>query len=150
MMTNHELISTLNNLIQTCKDGEEGFKACAEAQTDPGIRTSLLERSTNCAYAARELQNLVAQHGGEPEKGGTWSGAMHRQWIDIKSSLLGKDEKAILDECERGEDAAKHNYREALSQDLPPLERAVVERQYQGVVRNHDAVKLMRDRMHAH
>ncbi|WP_410343130.1 PA2169 family four-helix-bundle protein, partial [Thioalkalivibrio sp.] len=50
------------------------------------------------------------------------------------------------DECERGEDVAKESYQEALeNQALPPDIRAVVERQYKGVLRNHDQVKALRD-----
>jgi uncharacterized protein (TIGR02284 family) len=145
MVTNQKLISILNSLVQTCKDGEEGFRACAQEQNDTNIKISLMERSANCGAAARELQNLVIQHGGAPEQSASLSGALHRRWIDIKSSIIGRSEKAILDECERGEDVAKRSYQEALSQDLPPLERAIIERQYQGVLRNHDAVKAMRD-----
>lgn len=150
MMTNQELISTLNHLIQTCKDGEVGFRACAGDQLDPAVKTSLLERSANCAAAARELQNLVIQHGGSPEQSGSLTGTLHRRWIDIKSSVMGKDERAVLDECERGEDVAKHHYSSALAKDLPPLERAIIERQYQGVLRNYEAVKVMRDHAHSH
>jgi uncharacterized protein (TIGR02284 family) len=150
MVTNQELISTLNNLIQTCKDGEVGFRTCVKDQMDPSIKTSLLERSSTCAAAARELQNLVIQHGGSPEQSGSLSGSLHRRWIDIKSAVTGKDEKSILDECERGEDVAKHNYSSALAKDLPPLERAIIERQYQGVLRNHEAVKVMRNQAHTH
>jgi uncharacterized protein (TIGR02284 family) len=150
MMTNQELISTLNNLIQTCKDGEVGFRTCAVDQLDPDIKSSLLERSEKCAAAARELQNLVIQHGGTPEQSGSLSGTLHRRWVDIKSAIMGQDEKSILDECERGEDVAKEHYRTALAKDLPPLERAIIERQYQGVLKNHEAVKAMRDHAHSH
>lgn len=150
MMTNQELISTLNHLIQTCKDGEVGFRTCAVDVVDPTVKESLMERASNCAAAARELQNMVIQHGGSPEQSGSLGGTLHRRWIDIKSAVMGKDERTILDECERGEDVAKHNYSGALAKDLPPLERAIIEHQYQGVLRNHEAVKAMREQAHTH
>lgn len=150
MMTNQELISTLNSLIQTCKDGEVGFRTCAVDQLDPEIKASLMERSSTCSAAARELQNLVIQHGGTPEQSGSLSGTLHRRWVDIKSTVMGKDEKSILDECERGEDVAEHHYSNALAKDLPPLERAIIERQYQGVLKNHAAVRAMREQVHSH
>lgn len=37
------------------------------------------------------------------------------------------------------------SYRKALEKDLPAEVRLVVERQYQGVLRNHDQVKALRD-----
>ena len=70
---------------------------------------------------------------------------LHRRWVDLKSLVTGKDEEAILNEAERGEDVAKERYSEALTKNLPPEIRSMVERQYQGVLRNHDEVRAMRD-----
>jgi uncharacterized protein (TIGR02284 family) len=149
-MTNDELISTLNDLIETCKDGEEGFKSCSEDARDAYLKTVLATRSRNCIEAARELQSLVRTLGGKPASTSSVSGALHRRWIDIKSAILGKDDEAILNECERGEDVAVRSYRNALEKDLSPEIRRIVERQYQGVLQNHDMVKSLRDRLHAH
>jgi uncharacterized protein (TIGR02284 family) len=55
------------------------------------------------------------------------------------------DEAAILEECERGEDAAKRSYGAALKKDLPMDVRTIVERQYNGVKQNHDRVRERRN-----
>ena len=148
-MTNDDVISTLNDLIQTSKDGEEGFRVCAEdaAQRDAQFKLAFEECSRGCAAAASELQELVRALGGDPAKHGSISGSMHRQWVNIKSLIAGKDDEAVLNECERGEDAALKTYREALQKDLPANIRMVVERQYQGVLANHDRVKSLRDQV---
>jgi uncharacterized protein (TIGR02284 family) len=54
------------------------------------------------------------------------------------------DEAAVLAECERGEDVAKKAYENALSRDLPSDVRAMVERQYQGVIQHRDRVHQLR------
>lgn len=148
-MTNDDVISTLNDLIETSKDGEEGFRTCAEDASDrnPQLRTLFLDRSAGCAAAAQELQQLVRSLGGDPEKRSSVSGTIHRGWLAIKTALTGNDDLAVLTECERGEDVAVASYRKALGKDLPTDIRAVVERQYQGALRNHDQVKLMRDQL---
>lgn len=150
MQTGHhtdvkETISVLNDLIETSKDGEEGFKACAEDVQRPDLKTLFTDRARQCASAAVELQQIVRRLGGDPEEHASFSGAMHRRWVDLKSMVTGKDELAILSECERGEDVAKEHYQDALKKTLPPDIRAVVERQYQGVLHNHDQVKMLRD-----
>ena len=58
---------------------------------------------------------------------------MHRAWTNIKSTITGMSEHAVLVECERGEDAAKAAYEAALQKSLPANVRALVERQYEGV-----------------
>ncbi|MFZ6765599.1 PA2169 family four-helix-bundle protein [Undibacterium sp. Di26W] len=146
-MNTEDLISTLDDLIETSKDGEEGFKVCAENASGrhPQLKSMLAERGRECAAAARELQDLVRSHGGNPETKSSISGTLHRAWTDIKTAVTGKDDEAVLNECERGEDVAVRAYRKALDKDLPPHIRPIIARQYQGVLRNHDQIKVLRD-----
>lgn len=146
-MDNDDVISTLNDLIETSKDGEEGFRTCAADISDAQMRTLFASRSQACALAASELQELVRSFGGDPETRSSVSAALHRRWVDIKSAITGKDDEAILNECERGEDVAVKSYRNALEKDLPVTVRSVVERQYNGVLRNHEQVRNMRDKI---
>lgn len=144
-----KVISTLNDLIETCKDGEEGFRYCADGISDPQVKSLFMDRSRLCRDSATELQEFVISLGGDPETKSSASGTMHRRWIDVKSAVTGADDEAYLNECERGEDVAKESYRKALDKELPPDIRAVVERQYNGVLRNHDQVKALRDQVRA-
>ncbi|MDX5445909.1 MAG: PA2169 family four-helix-bundle protein [Zoogloeaceae bacterium] len=138
-------ISVLNDLIETSKDGEAGFVECADDVGSARLKTLFTDRARECATAAAELQQLVLALGGKPERDTSLSGDLHRRWVGLKELVTGKDDTAILNECERGEDVAKKKYKEALEKDLPADIRAVVERQYQGVLRNHDQVKALRD-----
>lgn len=144
-MDNDEVVSTLNDLIETCKDGVEGFRECAEGIRDPQLKSLFMNRAQGCEKAAVELQSMVRNYGGEPENSSSLGGAVHRRWIDIKQAITGKDEKAVLNECERGEDVAVRSYRSAMEKNLPVEVRTVVERQYQGVLQNHDQVKRLRE-----
>ena len=112
-----DVIEVLNDLIETSKDGEAGFKVCAEDVKRPDLKALFSDRAVECGKAASELQVIVFQLGGDPEN---------------STSLAG-------------EDVAKKSYKEALEKDLPADVRAVVERQYQGVLRNHDQIKALRD-----
>lgn len=148
-MDNDDIISTLNDLIETSKDGEEGFRTCADDVSDPQLKTFFSNRAQSCAAAAVELQDLVRAFGGNPETSGGLGGAIHRRWVDIRALLTGKDVKAVLKECVRGEDFAVASYRRALERNLPADVRAVVERQYQGVLQNHDQVRSLADQYRA-
>ncbi|HJE29487.1 PA2169 family four-helix-bundle protein [Stutzerimonas nitrititolerans] len=144
-MDTKETISVLNDLIETSKDGEKGFRECAEDLKRADLKTTMMQRSQDCASAAAELQQLVRTLGGDPETSSSVAGDLHRRWVDLKSMVTGKDDEAILNECERGEDVALKSYRKALDKDLPADIRVVVQRQFQGVQRNHDQVKALRD-----
>lgn len=144
-MDNNETVSVLNDLIETSKDGEKGFLECAEDLKSAEVKSIMVQRARDCTTAVTELQQLVTSLGGQPETDTSVSGDLHRRWVGLKELVTGKDDTAILNECERGEDVAKKSYQKALEKDLPPNVRSVVEKQYQGVLRNHDQVKALRD-----
>jgi uncharacterized protein (TIGR02284 family) len=100
--------------------------------------------ASRCAQAVSELQAQVRALGGDPERRGSVSGSIHRAWVDIKSTITGIDEGAVLAECERGEDVARKAYEDALSKDLPADVRSMMERQYQGVRQHQDGVRQLR------
>ncbi|MDB5741736.1 MAG: hypothetical protein JWR68_51 [Polaromonas sp.] len=145
----NEVIDTLNDLLETCRDGEYGFRTSAEHAKSAALKTMLERHAGECRTAGQELQALIRQLGGESDEGGSVSGALHRGWVAVRGTLSGYSDEAMLDECERGEDAALARYRKALKQNLPAAIRSVVERQAQGVQQNHDQVKAMRDTMKA-
>lgn len=144
-MTDDRTVSVLNELIETCRDGEEGFRVCAEDISRPELKSLFEKRARQCSDAAVELQEQVRRLGGEPETDTSVAGDLHRRWVDLKSLITGKDDEAILSECERGEDVAKRSYQRALEKDLPAEIRALVQRQYEGVLRNHDEVRALRN-----
>ena len=145
-MDNDEVIDVLNELLETSRDGQYGFRTSAEHADSTELKTLLSLRASNCAAAAAELEQAIRQHGGEPADGGTMIGAMHRGWVAVKTAFSSMDDKAVLQECERGEDSAVASYRKALKRSLPADVRSMVERQGAGAQRNHDQVKAMRDR----
>lgn len=144
-MSNDEVISLLNALIETSKDGEKGFLTCVENLKSSQLKENFTQRAQECANAASQLQDLVRALGGEPEQSASLAGKMHRRWIDIKAVVNGKNEKTILNECVRGEEVAVKNYEGALKEYLPEEVRAVLEQQYEAVERNYGQVKILRD-----
>lgn len=144
------IASFLNSLIQTCKDGQEAFRAAAESVENADFKALFTELSMQRQQFANELQTLVRGLGENAEVSGTIGGAMRSGWIDLKAAITNGDVQAILVECERGEDAAVAEYHEALEHDdLPHNVRAALRQQYMGVQAAHDRVRDLRDRFAA-
>jgi len=142
-MDNDKVISVLNGLIETCKDGEVGFKTAADGLSDSQTKLLFQQFSQQRAQMSRELQSEVRRLGGDPEKSGSMSGAAHRGWINIKSAVTGKDDGSIISEAERGEDVAKRVYDEALKESLPLQTLALVREQSSKVHNAHDRVRAL-------
>ena len=145
VMDNDDVVDVLNDLLESSRDGEYGFHASAEHAESGELKGIFQRHSRECAAAAVELEHEIRRLGGDPASGGSVSGALHRGWVSVKTALSTSDDKAVLEECERGEDAAVARYRKALKANLPADIRALLERQTQGAQRNHDEVRALRD-----
>jgi uncharacterized protein (TIGR02284 family) len=139
-------IDILEDLIETCRDGENGFTQAAEKINDPEIRSFFLAQSRERAQFALELQAEVQRLGkGEPQRKGSAAGALHRSWMGLKEAL-GGGTKSILESAEKGEDSARDAYQKALTdEDLPPSARPIVQRQAESVRLANDRVRHLRD-----
>ncbi len=145
-MNSESTISILNGLIETLKDGQEGFRVSAEDVKNPELKTFFNRISIERSQMAGELQQEAMRLGeGEPEKTSSAAGALHRGWIHLKEKLAGGGDHAVLSECERGEDSAVSAYRDALEKELPQNVRDVIDRQYARVKAAHDEVRDRRD-----
>src|SRR4051812_16244370 len=144
-----DVIDVLRDLAECSLDGEYGFRACAEHAKREDLKSMFLQRADDCRNAWMELNEQVIACGGKVEEHGSAAGAMHRGWVAVKSTLATYDDKAILEEAERGEDNAKARYMKALKSPLPANVKLIVERQMQGLQRNHDQVKMLRDQFRA-
>jgi len=147
MAQQKEIISTVNSLIETLKDGQRGFKEAAEAVKDPQLKTLFSEYSLQRSRFAGELQSQAIGLGeSKPEDSSSVAGSMHRAWINLKSAVTSGDDHAILAECERGEDSALKEYGDATEkEELSSPIREIVSRQYSEVKTAHDRIKQLRD-----
>lgn len=146
-MDRHKAISTLNDLIEHCKDGEFNFRKASLHAHAEHIKQVFSRCANDCEAAAEQLQNVVLQLDGDWTDSGTLTGAARRGWVTVKSALTGYKDIDLLEETERGENTALQHYRAALEQELPIDVRAVVEQQYLGAKRNHDEIRELRNQV---
>ncbi len=152
-MSHRFTIDALKELIAARRDAEQGLRICAEHVRDPRLRALLLSHLQECAEARQELQSLVRLLGGDPDEvGARESAAAHRRWAELRAALepavptalACNEDEVILNECERGESRALEVYRNALDDPLPGLVRAIVLRQFEDVMTNHDQIRDLR------
>lgn len=148
MENNENTVGVLNDLIQINNDRADGFeKASADLKEENiDLKATFDKLASDSRTNVTELAGLVGRNGEDPDTGNTVLGTLHRAWIDIKASFGGDDRHSILAECERGEDAIKKAYRDALQEnDLGDQVRTVLLKQQEGINASHDAIKILRD-----
>ena len=132
--SNKKLIDDLNHLVTICNDGRYGYETAAEDADSAALRAMFTEYSAERAEFVRQLKEEIRRSGAKPEDGGGPLGAIHRAWIDLKSALASKDNKAVLGACITGEKAAVNAYTAVLkNNDLPQGLRAMLNQQRRSI-----------------
>ena len=149
MEISEKAIDVINELIKLNNDRVAGFERAGTdlEEDDNGLITVFQKLAGESQQYVTELTAIAQQYGGEAAEGTSTTGDLHRAWIDIKSTFTGGGPLAILNECERGEDAIKKAYQKALQPEngLSPEITEIVFRQQQGINASHDKIKALRD-----
>src|SRR5437762_1114332 len=135
---NDQAVDLLNQLIETCKDGAQGFRLAESSVKSPDLKQLLGSYAGQRAMFAGQLQAEVELQGGSPEKSGSVAATLHRGWMNVKAAVTGHDECGVLAECQRGEDATLKAYEQARHTMLPATAQAMVEQQFQQIKEAHD------------
>jgi len=140
--------SVLNDLIQINNDRIEGYKKAVDELNDQDVDLralfqDMIQESRDCRA---ELAQEVARVGEVIETGTTNSGKIYRAWMDVRASFSGNTRKAVLANCEAGEDAAQRAYEMAeKTDDLPSDTRFLITQQKLKLKLSHDKIKALRD-----
>ena len=145
MAEHSEAISTLNTLIATTIDSITGYEDSARNIENERFREIFRQRADERQRVVEDLRSEVRRLGGDPEDSGSFLGKAHQRFEDLKAAISGRDEKAIINEVERGEDYLKEKWQAALqSGDLHGESHDLVERCYQSVKAGHDQISQLK------
>jgi uncharacterized protein (TIGR02284 family) len=144
-MNEKDAVSVLEDLIETCKDGQKGYQDAATHVKRADLKTYFNEQSLERSRFAGELEAELIRLG-KPDKkvSGSTGASLRRAWVDTKAAL-GAGDHSILESVEAGEDDAKKSYEKAVTSDLPENLAQIVRRQAASVQAAHDKVKSLRD-----
>jgi uncharacterized protein (TIGR02284 family) len=145
-MAKDDAIDTLNHLISIAKDGVNGMSSAADHAKSGQLKSTLQRLSQERSRVASELQELVRTLGGDPDQSGTTLGAVHRGWMNVKEAVSASDDSSLIEECERGEDVAVKEFREALGKPLPAQAQQKVQSCFHQVKSSHDEIRQLRSR----
>ena len=148
-MTEHsKQISTLNTLIATTIDSVNGYEDSAQNIDNERFREIFRQRANERQEVVEQLRAEVRRLGGNPEDDGSFLGKAHQRFEDLKAAITGRDEKAIINEVERGEDYIKGKFEAALNDDgLTGDSRQVVSSCYQSIKAGHDQMSSLKHGM---
>ena len=147
MENNEKLNDRLKHLVNICNDGKYGYETAAEDADSSELRSMFMGYSAQRSQYASELKQHIQTSGGNTDEGGGPMGALHRAWIDVKTALTSKDNKAVLGACITGEKAAIEAYDEVLNESgsLPESLRQTLMTQRSGIQEALNRVTSLHD-----
>jgi uncharacterized protein (TIGR02284 family) len=146
-MSNTEVISILNDLIETCRKGRESFQNAAE-----NIQNSEFRRLFN--IFSQQRAQFIAELKVEVHRLGTAfssendTATRRGNTLPFRSSTAMKpqraaDEATVIIECQREEETAVNDYQEALKGDMPLDVQYVIKRQYIDIRDAYDRIRIL-------
>jgi uncharacterized protein (TIGR02284 family) len=149
MNSEHD-IKILNSLIETTLDSADGYAEAAKDAKSEQLTSLFRARSGERRSAASTLQQCVRSLGEEPEDNGTVLASAHRMFVNLRSSLTSNDNKAVVDEVERGEDHIKSKFEDAMQDgDVSPATMSVINEVYTSVRNGHDQMRDIKQAFHS-
>jgi uncharacterized protein (TIGR02284 family) len=140
----------LETLTTTLIDSINGYREAAQHAEGSQFQELFRRMADDRSRVAEDLRSEIRRLGGNPPDDGSFLGATHQRFLDLKAAVTGRDDQSIINEVERGEDYLKEKFETALnSQDLPVESRSVVERAYQSVREGHDRVRDLKHGLEA-
>lgn len=144
--TSHDT-ATLNDLIATTFDSVEGYTEAGKNSENARFVALFNARAVEREAVIAALRGEVIRLGGKPEEDGTILGGAHRMFLNLKSVVTGRDDKAIIAEVEQGEDHIKAKFEDAIADtevSLPVMR--VIRECFVSIKQGHDQ---MRDLKHS-
>lgn len=124
---------SLQNLIETCRNGQNGYLHAAAKVKDPALKSFFEEQSRERGRFAAELTAEAEKLGKiESHRLGTVAGMMHRAWFAMKADFGGADH-GVLSAVMQGEERAEKFYDQAVAAALPEDIRRLVSSQRDSV-----------------
>jgi uncharacterized protein (TIGR02284 family) len=147
MSSDHD-ISVLNGLIKTTLDSMQGYEDAAKDAESTQFATMFADFARDRGQVATQLRGVVQSLGGNPEDDSSFLAAAHRTFMDLKQLFATKDDKAIIQEVERGEDHIKAKFETALQDnELSPQTLAAIREGFTSVKEGHDRMSALKHSM---
>ena len=143
-------VGTLETLTTTLIDSINGYRDAAENAEGTRFQEIFRRNADERSRIVEDLRSEIRRLGGNAPDDGSFLGATHQRFLDLKAAVTGRDDTAIINEVERGEDYLKEKFEAALNAtDVTPETRTIIERAYQSVRQGHDQISSLKHGLEA-
>ena len=144
--THKDTVNVLQGILEKNYDAEKGYKKAMQDAKNPALKGFLQKQAAQRSHFATAIDKELRDLGETPTESGSVTGTLHRAWIDIKSSVSGNDDEAVLEEVIRGEKASVDEYEDVMkNNELAPQINGVLQSQLRDIQGTLNRVKTLED-----
>lgn len=144
--THKDTVNVLQGIIEKNYDAEKGYRKSMKDAKNPALKNFLKQQAVQRSGFATAIDQELRNLGETPKDSGSMTGTLHRAWIDIKSSVAGNNDEAVLEEVIRGEKASVNEYEEVINKNnLAPHINSVLQSQLRDIQGTLNRVKTLED-----
>ncbi len=141
-----DVVNSLQGLLEKNYDAEAGYKKAMELSESQGLKNFLKRRAAQRSEFATELDREIRKLNETPKESGSTTGMIHRTWMNLKETMVGNSDEAVLEECIRGEKASVQEYEKTLqNRGFTPELQQVISNQKQSIETALNQVERLED-----
>ncbi len=122
MGTHNEILEELEEVLEKNKDAEKGFEKAAKNAENSSLKRYFERKSKERRKFNLDLKNRMKSNFTDFDEDSSFTGTIHRAWMDVKSLFSANDDESMLEESIRGDKAAIDEYNDILEEDGIPAD----------------------------
>ena len=119
--TYEKVVDQLEEILEKNRDAEKGYRKAAENADTAGLKSYFLRKATDRVSFIGSLKSEMIASYDDIDDTGSFSGTIHRTWMDVKAFFSADNDEAMLEEAIKGDKAAIEEYEEVLQDTALPL-----------------------------
>ncbi|MGB6151143.1 MAG: PA2169 family four-helix-bundle protein [Pricia sp.] len=120
-MEKNKLYKEIEEILEKNRDAEKGFRKAAENTDNHGLKVYFQDKAAKRKEFNTRLTSEVRLAYSDFDEDGSFSGTIHRAWMDVKALFSADDDEAMLEESIRGDKAAIEEYNDVLEESTLPI-----------------------------
>lgn len=147
METKYEnLVDQLEEILEKNRDAEKGYRKAAENTESRGLQSYFQDKAREREQFNDSLKREMVMSYDKIDDDSSFTGSIHRTWMDIKAFFSANNDESMLEEAIRGDKAAVEEYEEVLADESLPSSIASLIRNQQTKIRTDlNKIKSMED-----
>lgn len=117
-----KIYEELQEILEKNIDAVKGYEKAAENTDHAGLKSYFQRKAKERKEFNTELRSKIKANYSDFDEDGSFTGTMHRAWMDIKSLFSADDAESMLEESIKGDKAAIDEYNDVIEEQSLPAD----------------------------